>query len=103
MWQTLFQGSIGCDGGWLAFPIVHHLVSLVAAVLERYLLFCKDHAPIEQKNCRMPLRICFDGLVALWRRHPPGPTSCDSATFVGSTEGEQCRVCGDRGRSAQAS
>jgi hypothetical protein len=51
MWQTLLQGSVGCDGGWLAFPIMHHLVSLVAAVLERYLLFSKDYAAIEQKNC----------------------------------------------------
>lgn len=35
----------------LAFPITHHSVLLDAAAPERYLLFCKDYALIEQKNC----------------------------------------------------
>jgi hypothetical protein len=50
LWYPPIQGSNGCDGCLRAFPITHHLASPVAAVPKGYLLFCKDYAPIAQKN-----------------------------------------------------
>ena len=50
LWYPPIQGSIGCNDCWRAFPITRHLVSPVAAFPKGYLLFCKDYAPIEQKN-----------------------------------------------------
>src|SRR5580704_5340317 len=80
---------------WIEFPIMQHMVFLVAAVPKCYLLFCKDYDLIEPKNCSAPLGIPADGLVAYWRRHAARATSGDSSG--GSAESEQCRVCGSGG------
>ena len=78
------------------FRIGQHRTLRARAFQQRYLLFCEDYAPSDQKGCHLSA-VSVPGHTLLISRVCSFLTaSCDRATHGDSAEGEQRRVCGRR-------